>query len=115
MIFTDWLYEEIQKRNWTQTELASRAGITKGAVSHIFSHTRHPGTLVLKAIAKALHLPPEEVFRRAGVLDTEPDPGETPRLGEWIQIFRDADESTREQMLENARALTDGEPRRKRA
>ena len=114
MLFVDWLDNELQKRRWTPARLAREAGITKGALSHIFNGTRQPGVVMIKAIARALHLPPEQVFRVAGLLESEPDPEATPSLGEWIQIFMDADEQTREHMLANARNLLDDEPRRKK-
>lgn len=115
MIFTDWLAAELDKRSWNHAELARRSGITRGALSHIFSHTRHPGVTLLRGIARGLHMPPEEVFRAAGILENPSDPDQSPGLGEWIQMFRDADELTREKMLQSARSLSGEEPRRRRA
>lgn len=115
MTFTDWLSLELEKRSWSQSELARQAGVTRGAMSHIFSHTRQPGVGLLKGIARALHLPPEEVFRMAGILEPASNPEASPGLVEWIQIFKDADPGTRDRMLASARSLSGEAPRRRRA
>lgn len=115
MLFTDWLDDELQKRSWSHSELARQAGITRGALSHIFSHTRRPGVSLLNGIARALRLPPEQVFRAAGILESPGDPDPAPGLGEWIRMFSEADEATREKMLQSARSLMDEQPRRRKA
>ena len=71
---------------------------------------------MLKGIARALGLAPEEVFRRAGVIEDAPDPETSPGLGEWIRIFSQADDDTRQKMLQSARDLS-GQPavRRRKA
>jgi len=102
--FNEWLFSEMRKRRWTQADLAQQAGITRGAVSHLFSNTRKPGVELLKAVAAALGLPRENVYRAAGLLEAEPEV--TPRLREWIKLFVDADEETRELLLDHARFFT---------
>ena len=64
----EWLNEEIQDRGWSIRELARRAGITHAAISHVLNGSRQPGSGFCTAIARALQLPAEEVFRRAGLL-----------------------------------------------
>lgn len=66
--FTNWLEEELQKREWKPAYLAHKAGISRGALSNILSGLRRPGHEVLNAIAQALSIPPEIVFRQAGIL-----------------------------------------------
>lgn len=47
-----------QKKGWTQTELARRAGVRQGVLSYIESgKTKHPRIDTLGAIAKALGVP----------------------------------------------------------
>ena len=105
MIFTEWLTEELQKRNWTPARLARESGITKGAVSHVLTQTRNPGPVMCVAISKALQIPVEEVFRVAGLFDGVPESDSIPTLAEWVKLYRHADQDTRVVMLETARKM----------
>lgn len=100
-MFTKWLLDQIAEKGWTQAELARRAGITPGAISHVINEERKPGEEFCRAIARALHIPPETVFRAAGLLP--PDPDKPPDLLEWIHIYTEASPDDREIMLEQAR------------
>ena len=53
--------------------MAKRARISDGAISRIMSGSRNAGEETIKAIARALKLPPEQVFRAAGLLPPKPD------------------------------------------
>ncbi len=66
--FSTWLDNELLKRNWSQSELARRAGVTRSGINGVIIGSRNPGTDLCEAIARALRLPPEEVFRAAGIL-----------------------------------------------
>ena len=72
--FEEWLVARMAESNMSQSELAKKAGITQSAISLILSGTRNPGLEMCTGIARALRLPPEEVFRAAGIL-----PPVTPR------------------------------------
>ncbi len=75
-IFADWLQAELDRRDWSQSDLANKAGINRQVINSYLLHKRKkPDEEILSAIAHALNLPPEEVFRKAGILD---DP-HTPR------------------------------------
>jgi len=118
MTFKEWLVYQMEQRGWNQADLADEAGISRGAVSHIFSGARHPGIDMLNAMSRALQLPAEQVFRAAGVLDEPAQPASDPpppNLGEWIHMFLQADEQTREVMLDNARYFSQREARSKKA
>ena len=67
-IFTDWVQNELNKRNWSHADLARRSGITQTHISRIMSQMRKPGPDALLNIAKAFQIAPEEVMRRAGLL-----------------------------------------------
>lgn len=71
--FTDWLQNELDKRGWAQIELTRRGGISSGAVSNLMSGDRNPGPEICNAIARALKIPPETVFRAAGLLPERPE------------------------------------------
>lgn len=66
--FTEWLQREMEKRGWNQAELSRRSGVTTAQVSRINTGEQRPGPTVCRAFARALQLPPEEVFRRVGLL-----------------------------------------------
>ena len=70
-MFIEWLNEELQKRDWSQRELARRSGLSSSSVHHVFQGRRDPGTKFCKAIAKALHIPVEDVYREANLLPPE--------------------------------------------
>jgi len=99
--FPEWLNSELEKRNWSQRELARHAGITSGTISNLISGMRGRGIASLTAIAKALNLPPTSVFRAAGVLPEEPE--YIPLLDEWNAVFYDLTPDDREEILDIAR------------
>jgi len=75
----DWLKSELKKRGWSSRELAGRAGLSSGSIAHVLRGERGAGFDVCSGIARALELPPEEIYRLAGLLPrleagTEADP-----------------------------------------
>lgn len=71
--FSQWLEDEMDKRQLTQAELARQAGVTRGAINGVLTGARGVGPDLLNAIAKGLQLPPETVFRAAGLLPSLPE------------------------------------------
>ena len=102
--FSVWLEEQMREREWTQAELARKAGLTRGAINNILTQHRQPGPEAARAIAHALDLPEEEVFRQAGLLSAKPE--EPPGLGQWIRMYVLADEEERDRMLDIAETLS---------
>jgi transcriptional regulator with XRE-family HTH domain len=70
--FTSWLNSELDKQGWTQSELARRAGLSRGTLSNITSGSKGVGEETCRAIARAFNIPPETVFRAAGILPNHP-------------------------------------------
>lgn len=66
--FGDWLQDELKNRNISQKDLADMSHITPAQISRIISGSRGAGEQALIAIAHALKLPSETVFRAAGLL-----------------------------------------------
>lgn len=67
--FAEWLVFEINKREWSQSDLARSSGLSRQAISDYVNRKRNnPDENALKAIAHAFKLPPETIFRAAGVL-----------------------------------------------
>lgn len=77
--FRDWLLRVLEERGISQSELARRAGLSRAAISDIVSGRRGIGKNAATSIARALKLPPEEVFRAAGILP--PNPKDDP----WVK------------------------------
>lgn len=75
--FADWLQEEMDGRELSQADLVRLSGISNAQVSRIVRGERLPGTEALVGIARALKLPPTQVFRVAGILprSNDADPG----------------------------------------
>lgn len=66
--FGNWLLELLQEENMSQSELARLANLSKGTISNLINGIKTPSQETLTAIARALKLPPETVFRAAGLL-----------------------------------------------
>lgn len=66
--FSDWLIKKMKIAEMSQADLARRSGLTTATISRILQETRKPGHEACEAIARALDLPPETVFRAAGLL-----------------------------------------------
>ncbi|HOF87545.1 MAG TPA: helix-turn-helix transcriptional regulator [Armatimonadota bacterium] len=101
--FIDWLQREMQSRGWNQAELARRSGTTTAQISRVMTGEQRPGPTVSRKLARALHIPPEEVFRRAGLLPaTQRQPEGTEEL---VYHFSCLDEEDRKRLLIIARSL----------
>jgi transcriptional regulator with XRE-family HTH domain len=66
--FAEWLENVMVQQGLSQSELARRSGVTRSAINGVLKGTRGPGVDLANGIAKALKLPPEEVYRAAGLL-----------------------------------------------
>ena len=102
--FATWLENQLVLKEWRPAELASKSGLDPGFVNHLLNRNRNPGPKACNAIAHALDIDPEDVFRAAGLLPPKPD--EPPTLSEWIHLYLEADEEERDRMLEVARTLS---------
>ena len=104
--FFEWLDNELNQRGWARVELTKRADISESGLSMAYSGKRQVGPKMIKAIAHALNIPEETVYRAAGILP--PEPADTPpTLGEWMKMFIDSDEGTRDELLAQARFMVE--------
>ena len=72
--FGDWLSEQLTERNMKPADLTRLSGIDSGVLSNLINNKREqPHVDTCKAIAKALNLPLEQVYRAAGILPQKPD------------------------------------------
>jgi transcriptional regulator with XRE-family HTH domain len=69
--FPDWLQSELDKRRWSQADLAYSAGISRAVVNKLLNRKTYPQPDTLQAIARAFKVPVETVYRAAGLLPQE--------------------------------------------
>lgn len=105
--FITWLNIELNKRNWRLSDLARAANLDTGSVSRILSGTRRPGPEVCLAIARALQLPPETIFRQAGLLP--PKPEEAMAEDQLLHLYRHLDARGQREALSILKALKDAQ------
>ena len=105
--FREWLQNELNSRGWAQIELTRRGGISSGAISKLMSGERKPGPDMCNAIATALNLPPEDVFRAAGLLPQSRD--DDPLVREAAYLVGLLSQERKRQVLEYIRFVAQSE------
>ena len=100
--FSDWLKSELEKRAWSQAELARRAGLNRATINSLLSGRNHPRAETCLAIARGLDIPPETALKAADLLpETElPDFDKDPTLQELFDIVKRLPKDERQQILE---------------
>lgn len=77
--FSDWLTSQMRERNISPAELSRLIKKDQSVVSRLLNSERSPANETLEAIARALKLPPEIVFRAAGILPPKAEDDE------WVE------------------------------
>ena len=96
--FASWLSNEIESGRWRSIrEFAREADVSAVAIINIINEVRRPGPRVCRAIARVLKRPPEEIFRRAGLLP--PQPPRDDNFEAALFLFRQLSEEDQEKML----------------
>jgi len=99
--FIDWFEVELKSRKWSRAELARRSGINQSSLAMIYSGDRKPGTELCTNIARAFNLPPEAVYRAAGLLPPIPD--ENVKAQELAHLANEMPDTALDDVLEFAR------------
>ena len=99
--FADWLLEEIEDRKLGIPQLAKTAHATRGAIGNVLRGQRDPGPAFCNALSRAFKLPPEVVFRKAGLLP--PLPGINIRIEEIREIAHQLSDAELNDLLQYAR------------
>lgn len=105
--FIEWLEEELKKRDWQPADLARRAGLHTGSVSRILTGTRRPGADICRGIAEALKVPPEIVFRKAGLLPAKTEIDS--QSEELVHLFQQLGAIERKRLVQIARVWIEEE------
>ncbi|MBN2005335.1 MAG: helix-turn-helix transcriptional regulator [Anaerolineae bacterium] len=104
-LFTEWLNEVIAEQGVSVAELARRIGVSPAAVSQILSGKNNPGPEFCRGLASVLALPPDGIFRRAGLLPNLPAPADDMNLNELRDVMKYLRPRERRQILEYAYML----------
>lgn len=72
MMFSDWLLSQLAKRDWKQSDLAKKSGLTKQTITN-YANGRIPDKTAISKIAAAFKIPAEEVYRVAIGRPQNPD------------------------------------------
>jgi transcriptional regulator with XRE-family HTH domain len=86
IIFSEWLQNEINKRGWSQSDLARAADLNRAVINKLLNGKSHPQPATLEAISRALKLPIETTYRAAGLLPANSDHDDT--LEEAIYVLK---------------------------
>ena len=90
--FSDWINAKLAERDISPAELARLMDIDSGVVSRILRGERKPGNLTIVKIAKALHIPPEDVFRAVVELPQTADDPLTDKHKQIAEMLKDVDD-----------------------
>jgi len=99
--FADWLVLQLNQHGWSQAELARNADVSRTAISDVISGKHSAGYDLCVAISHALKLPPETVFRAAGLLPPKPEHNE--RITEATYILSMLGEEDIDEIIQIAR------------
>ena len=102
--FSTWLIDELKKRDWNQSDLALRSGISQGAISKVLLGQRNPGIDFCNGIAKALRVPKTRVMELAGLLPRKN--GEIQEADDLIVLFNSLSNNSKKLLMEFALYLS---------
>ncbi len=91
--FSEWLQAEMDKRGWSQSDLARFAELNRAVINKLLNGKSHAQPPTLEAISRALKIPLETMYRAAGLLPVNPDNDDA--MEEAIHVFRSIQSSQR--------------------
>ena len=86
MDFSEWLQAEIDKRGWSQSDLARSADLNRAVINKLLNGKSHAQPATLEAISRAFRIPIEITYRAAGLLPSNPDNDDS--LEEAIHVLK---------------------------
>jgi transcriptional regulator with XRE-family HTH domain len=95
--FGFWLQREREKRGLTQAKLAAKAGLNRAVINKIENGQSEPSPETLQAIADALNIPDEVVFRAAGYLRSSAN---TEYQEELLHLFSQLSQDEQDEIIE---------------
>lgn len=114
MDFSDWLISQMNRQGWSQSDLARASGLNRQSISDYVNKRRtNPDANALNSIARALKLPPEEVYRAAGLLPGQPK--SNPSVEEILHIARQLPQTDLDDLIALARTKLERHERIKKS
>jgi transcriptional regulator with XRE-family HTH domain len=108
--FGQWLIQQTNTQGFRSLrQLALKAGLAHTTVYDVANGVARAGPDFCRAIARALRLPPEAVFRKAGLLPPEPDADEDEER--LVHLFRSLPGDERQRILLIAATLLEKQKR----
>lgn len=98
--FSDWLRQEIEKRDLSQADLARRARLSEAQISRLLADKRGVGEGGLRKIADALQISPITVLRKAGILPPSPETEIT--ADDWMFLLSELPPEEQEELRQLA-------------
>lgn len=71
--FSEWLQAEMDKRGWSQSDLARYADLNRAVINKLLNGKSHPQPPTLESISRAFKIPIEIAYRAAGLLPASPE------------------------------------------
>jgi transcriptional regulator with XRE-family HTH domain len=84
--FSEWLQTEMDKRGWSQSDLARYADLNRAVINKLLNGKSHPQPSTLESISRALKMPLETTYRAAGLLPAAVDNDDA--MEEAMHIFK---------------------------
>lgn len=105
--FTDWLKNEMDRRNLNAKELSELASVSRANISTILNGKTRPGFDFCKAIAQAFNISTVQVLRIAELIEEEDEENKKydSIITEIIEEARTLNTNEKEQLLNFARFL----------
>lgn len=91
--FSEWLQAEMDKRGWSQSDLARSSDLNRAVINKLLNGKSHPQPTTLEAISRALKIPIEMTYRAAGLLPNNTENDEN--IEEAIYVLKNIHSSQR--------------------
>lgn len=91
--FSEWLQTEMDKRGWSQSDLARSSDLNRAVINKLLNGKSHPQPTTLEAISRALKIPIEIAYRAAGLLPNNTDNDEI--IEEAIYVLKNIQSAQR--------------------
>jgi transcriptional regulator with XRE-family HTH domain len=93
MYFSEWLQIEMDKRGWSQSDLARASDLNRAVINKLLNGKSHPQPATLECISRALKVPIEMTYRAAGLLPNNPENDDA--IEEAIHVLKSIQSSQR--------------------
>lgn len=96
--FALWMQSEREKRGWSQSDLSRYSGLHRAIISKIETNVSTPSVETFISLAHAFKLPPETLFRAAGLLPQQTE--ETELIQQITHITKELPKYEQQDILE---------------